>query len=50
MGGMADGRLIEVLADGCQPFPGYHLDHPSRRQPASAFALLVDVLRYRGQG
>jgi DNA-binding transcriptional LysR family regulator len=47
---LADGRLIRVLADWCQPFPGYHLYYPSRRQPTPAFALLVDVLRYRGQG
>jgi DNA-binding transcriptional LysR family regulator len=45
---LADGRLIRVLADWCAPFPGYHLYDPSRRQPAPAFALLVDALRYRG--
>jgi DNA-binding transcriptional LysR family regulator len=45
---VADGRLIRVLADWCAPFPGYHLYYPSRRQPAPAFALLVEALRYRG--
>ena len=45
---LADGWLIRVLADWCAPFPGYHLYYPSRRQPAPAFALLVDALRYRG--
>ena len=45
---LADGRLIRVLADWCAPFPGYHLYYPSRRQPAPAFVLLVDALRYRG--
>ena len=45
---LADGRLIRVLADWCAPFPGYHLYYPSRRQPAPAFALLVEALRYRG--
>jgi DNA-binding transcriptional LysR family regulator len=45
---LADGRLIRVLADWCAPFPGYHLYYPSRRQPAPAFALLVDALRCRG--
>jgi DNA-binding transcriptional LysR family regulator len=45
---LADGRLIRVLADWCPPFPGYHLYYPSRRQPAPAFALLVEALRYRG--
>jgi DNA-binding transcriptional LysR family regulator len=37
-----------VLADWSPPFSGYHLYYPSRRQPAPAFALLVDALRYRG--
>jgi DNA-binding transcriptional LysR family regulator len=44
---LADGRLIRVLADWCPPFPGYHLYYPSRRQPAPAFALVVEALRYR---
>lgn len=44
---IADGRLIRVLADWCTPFAGYHLYYPSRRQPAPAFAVLVDALRYR---
>ena len=44
---LASGRLIRVLADWCQPFPGYHLYYPSRRQPTPAFALLVEALRYR---
>jgi DNA-binding transcriptional LysR family regulator len=47
---LADGRLIRVLQDWCEPFPGYHLYYPSRRQPTPAFALLVEKLRYRGQG
>jgi DNA-binding transcriptional LysR family regulator len=42
------GQLVRVLEDWCQPFAGYHLYYPSRRQPTSAFALLVDALRYRG--
>jgi DNA-binding transcriptional LysR family regulator len=45
---LADGRLVRVLADWCPPYPGYHLNYPSRRQPPPAFALLVDALRYRG--
>jgi DNA-binding transcriptional LysR family regulator len=45
---LADGRLILLLADWCPRFAGYHLYYPSRRQPAPAFALLVDALRYRG--
>lgn len=45
---LAEGRLIRVLEDWCPRFSGYHLYYPSRRQPAPAFALLVDALRYRG--
>ena len=41
------GRLRQVLADWCEPFPGYHLYYPSRRQPSPAFSLLVDALRKR---
>jgi DNA-binding transcriptional LysR family regulator len=44
---VAEGRLVRVLADWCPPFSGYHLYYPSRRQPAPAFALLVEALRYR---
>jgi DNA-binding transcriptional LysR family regulator len=42
------GRLARVLADWCPPYPGYHLYYPSRRQPTSAFAVLINALRYRG--
>jgi DNA-binding transcriptional LysR family regulator len=42
-----DGRLVRVLKDWCEPFAGYHLYYPSRRQQTAAFALLVDALRYR---
>jgi DNA-binding transcriptional LysR family regulator len=45
---LADGQLVRVLTDWCQPFSGYHLYYPSRRQPTPAFALLVNALRYRG--
>jgi DNA-binding transcriptional LysR family regulator len=45
---VAKGRLVRVLDDWCAPFSGYHLYYPSRRQPAPAFAVLVDALRYRG--
>ncbi|MGO7214358.1 LysR family transcriptional regulator [Rhizobium ruizarguesonis] len=45
---IADGRLIRVLDDWCQPFPGYHLYYPSRRQHTAAFALLVEALRIKG--
>ncbi|MDC7747153.1 LysR family transcriptional regulator [Rhizobium binxianense] len=42
-----DGRLIRVLDDWCQPFSGYHLYYPSRRQHTAAFALLVEALQFK---
>src|SRR5947207_4591750 len=45
---LAKGRLKRVLADWCQPYSGYHLFYPSRRQSAAAFSLVVDALRHRG--
>jgi DNA-binding transcriptional LysR family regulator len=44
---IADGKLVRILESWCEPFDGYHLYYPSRRQPSSAFDLLVDALRYR---
>jgi DNA-binding transcriptional LysR family regulator len=41
-----EGRLVRVLDDWCQPFPGYYLYYPSRRQPSPAFTLVVDALRF----
>jgi DNA-binding transcriptional LysR family regulator len=42
------GRLVRVLEDWCPPWTGYHLYYPSRRQPSSAFAVVLEALRYRG--
>ncbi len=44
---LADGRLVRVLADWCPAFSGYHLYYPGRRQPASAFSVVVEALRSR---
>ncbi|MDB5725436.1 MAG: LysR family transcriptional regulator [Novosphingobium sp.] len=44
---LADGRLIRVLDDWCQPQVGYHLYYPSRRQPTPAFSLVLNALRHR---
>ena len=41
------GQLKTVLDDWSQPFAGFHLYYPSRRQASPAFSLLVDALRYR---
>ncbi|MGE4801616.1 LysR family transcriptional regulator [Yersinia hibernica] len=43
---IASGNLIRVLAEWCEPFPGYYLYYPSRRQHTTAFSLFVDALRY----
>jgi DNA-binding transcriptional LysR family regulator len=44
---IASGRLVRVLSDWTPPSSGYHLYYPRRRQPARAFSVLVDALRYR---
>ncbi|KQO65397.1 LysR family transcriptional regulator [Methylobacterium sp. Leaf88] len=41
---IAAGRLVQVLADWCTPFPGYHLYHPSR-QATPTLRALIDALR-----
>ncbi len=45
---LADGTLARVLEDWCEPFDGYYLYYPSRRQPSAAFSVVLDALRYRG--
>jgi DNA-binding transcriptional LysR family regulator len=44
---LAKGRLKRVLVHWCQPYSGYHLFYPSRRQSSAAFSLVVDALRHR---
>src|SRR5712672_454533 len=44
---LARGRLKRVLPEWCEPYSGYHLYYPSRRQSSAAFALVVEALRYR---
>jgi DNA-binding transcriptional LysR family regulator len=41
------GALKRVLEDWCEPYSGYHLYYPSRRQSSPAFALLIETLRYQ---
>jgi DNA-binding transcriptional LysR family regulator len=43
---ITDGRLVRVLDDWCDPYPGYYLYYPSRRQSSRAFGIIVDALRY----
>ncbi|MEW7847648.1 LysR substrate-binding domain-containing protein [Massilia aurea] len=42
---LACGQLQRVLVDWCEPFPGYHLYYPSRRQSSPAFAIVANALR-----
>ncbi|MBV8763469.1 MAG: LysR family transcriptional regulator [Hyphomicrobiales bacterium] len=44
---VAARRLVRVLTDWCQPYSGYHIFYPSRRQSSAAFNLVVGALRYR---
>ena len=44
---IASGSLVRVLKEWCEPFPGYYLYYPSRRQHTTAFSLFVDALRYQ---
>jgi len=46
---IASGALVHLLQDWCPPFAGYHLYYPSRRHQSPAFALLLNLLRYRTQ-
>lgn len=40
------GTLVQVLADWCPTFAGYHLYYPSRKQHSPAFARLIEALRH----
>jgi DNA-binding transcriptional LysR family regulator len=44
---LADGSLVRVLEDWCQPFAGYHLYYPNRREHSSAFGVVVEALLYK---
>ncbi|SDG50874.1 DNA-binding transcriptional regulator, LysR family [Celeribacter baekdonensis] len=42
---LESGTLVEVLADWCPPFSGYHAFYSSRRRPPRAFTLFLEALR-----
>ncbi len=44
---VAGGELVQVLDEWCQPFSGFHLYYPSRRQNSPAFQIVLGLLRYR---
>lgn len=41
------GTLVKVLDAWCEPFSGYHLYYPSRKQHTAAFARLLDAVRWQ---
>ncbi|MDU5452483.1 LysR family transcriptional regulator [Pseudescherichia vulneris] len=47
-GALAEGTLEAVLEPWCEPFQGYYLYYPSRKQHTQAFARLIEALRYKG--
>lgn len=42
---LEDGTLVRVLEDWCQPFAGFFLYYPTRRQIPAALAALIETLR-----
>jgi DNA-binding transcriptional LysR family regulator len=42
---LESGALVRVLQSWCQPYPGFFLYYPSRRQQPAALAALISVLR-----
>ncbi len=45
---ISTGELTTILDDWCEPFPGFHLYYPSRREHSHAFRMVIDRLRWRG--
>ncbi|MFK8257465.1 LysR family transcriptional regulator [Erwinia sp. AnSW2-5] len=43
---LASGKLERVLLDWSEPFVGYYLYYPSRKQHTAAFSRLIEALRY----
>ena len=42
---LQDGTLVRVLEDWCEPFAGFFLYYPSRRQHPAALTALIETLR-----
>jgi DNA-binding transcriptional LysR family regulator len=42
---LASGQLVRVLEDWCEPFAGYFLYYPSRRQQPAALSALIEMFR-----
>jgi DNA-binding transcriptional LysR family regulator len=41
---LASGALVKVLEEWCQPYPGFFLYYPSRRNQSAALAALINTL------
>ncbi len=39
------GRLVRVLQDWCQPYPGFFIYYPSRRQQTAALSAVIGMFR-----
>jgi DNA-binding transcriptional LysR family regulator len=44
---LAAGRLLSVMPDWCQHFPGLHAYYPSRRNASRALAVVLDAIRLK---
>lgn len=44
---IAEGKLVRVLDDWCESFPGYHIYYPNRRLLSPAFQAFLQTLRRR---
>jgi DNA-binding transcriptional LysR family regulator len=44
---IASRALVRVLEDWCQPFPGFFLYYPNRRNQPAALSALINTLRLR---
>lgn len=42
---LAAGTLVRVLSSWCQPFPGFFLYYPNRRQQPAALSALIETIR-----
>ena len=42
-----EGRLESLLDEWCEPFSGYYLYYPSRKQHTAAFSKLIEAVRYK---
>lgn len=44
---VANGDLLSILEDWIEPFSGYYLYYPSRKQHPPAFSKLVEAVKYK---